>query len=119
MSLRFYPPQGELKFWSILWLIYGVLGSVYALVYGIPAMLIMTIPVGLLTLGVWLRIKVCGQILCGVLIVTSLLAIPLIFKDGGFDWRRLFRVCLSAYFASLAYRWVEGSKPPESEPGLS
>jgi hypothetical protein len=107
MALRFHPPQGDLKFWSALWLLYGVGGSIYALVTGVPALLLMTIPVGLLTLGIWLRIKVCGQILFWVLVVSCLLAIPMVFKGGEFNWRRLIRICLSGYFAYLVWAWVQ------------
>ncbi len=115
MSFRLHPPAGELKFWSALWLVFGVVGSIYYPLAGHPAFLLVTLPVLFLTLGIWLRIKVCGQMLGGLLVVGCLLALPLVFRSG-FEWHRVFRTCLTAYFASLVFKWVksveeEGDKP--------
>lgn len=117
MALRIHPPRGELKFWSFLWLLFGVLGSVYFAIAGVSAALVITVPVGFLTLGIWLRIKLCGHLLFGFLVLACLLAIPLIFRGGGFDWYRLFRICLSGYFAFLVFRWIREFDDYDEEPG--
>jgi len=106
MAFRFYPPRGELRFWSALWLLFGLGGSIFYSVTGTPKGLALSIPVGVLTLGIWLRIKFCGQLLGGLLVIGCLIAIPLIFRNG-FDCYRVLRICLSAYFAFLVFRWVQ------------
>lgn len=105
MPFKFYPPAGELKFWSALWLFYGLAGSLFYGIKGIPLGLVLTVPVGLLTLGIWLRVKWCGQLLGGLLILACVVAVPLVFRNG-FDWWRLARIGMSGYFAWLVFGWV-------------
>ena len=106
MSLRFQPPRGELKFWSILWMVFGILGSIFCIYKGWLVGLVLTIPSGLLTLGIWLRIKACGYLLLGFQILACVVAMRLMFRGGGIDWHRLPRIALSGYFAYLIYRWI-------------
>jgi len=106
MALRFHPPHGELKYWSILWLLFGIAGSIIYAIAGRWSDLWLTVPLGLLTLGIWLRSKVCGQLLVGLLSTACFLAIPFLFRGGDFDWPRLIRIGLCGYFAFLVFDWV-------------
>jgi hypothetical protein len=106
MGLRVHPPRGELKFWSILWIVFGIAASIFYAVSGVTMGLALTIPVGILSIGLWLRSKLCGYFLLGLLVLTCLVAIPLVFRGGGFDVYRAFRVCLCGYFAFLVFHWL-------------
>lgn len=113
MALRFHPPRGDLKFWSILWLVFGIGGSIHYALAGQWSNLWITVPVGLLTLGIWLRIKVCGQLLFCLLILGCLMGALYIFRGDGINWYRLFRTCLSGYYAYLVYDWVDDFDRPD------
>ncbi len=106
MALRLQAPRGELKFWSSVWIICGAFASIFYVYRGQSFSLFLTIPVGLCAVGLWLRIKLCGYLLFGLLVLTCMAAVPLIFRGGGFDFYRAFRVCLSVYFAYLVFSWL-------------
>ncbi len=105
MPLRIQPPRGELKFWSALWILAGIVGAIWFAASGERGLLV-AIPVALLAVGMWLRIKWAGIVLLVLLGITTILAIALLLFLEGFTWLRALRIVAAGYYAWLIFDWV-------------
>jgi len=68
--MAFRPPGGELNFWSVLWILFGVAGTILAVMGGPPILYLWAPIMGLPALGMWFEQRWCGYIIGAMLIVS-------------------------------------------------
>lgn len=103
--MKLSPPQGELKFWSILWMLFGLLAVYLGLTQKMSVYLVLGPLIGLSSLGLWFRSKLCGYVLLVTIALGILLGIVLLITKE-FRWLKLARIGLSCYFVFLLANWL-------------
>lgn len=112
--MKFTPPPGELKFWSILWMLCLPLGVYFGLTQGSTVYLVLGPLVGLSALGLWIRSKVCGYVLATVIVLGIMGAIVLLITKE-FRWLKVARLGLSCYFVFLLVGWLRAFNAPTGQ----
>jgi hypothetical protein len=109
LSMKFQAPEGALKWWSILWILFGLIGGGLGFLQPEGGQLLsyVMVVIGLCSLGLWFRLKFCAYVLIVVYVLTMGLIVLLIVK-GVVDWTRIFRLLLTCYFIWLLIGFIRG-----------
>ncbi len=105
--MRFQAPEGALKWWSILWIIFGVIA--FALYSKDPVrsavLLYYAGPIAIGSVGLWFRLKICAYALIAIYVVALVIGVVLISK-GVVDVAKIVRLLLTCYFIWLLIDYI-------------